>query len=516
MTSTLPLPRLLLVALAAGLLALPVQARATDPAADPDLQRLAAKIEHGLRPSIAQPGVPTPVWTLQQRMQHYRVPGVAIAIVKDGRLAYAAGYGLREAGTGDAVDADTLFSVGSVSKMVAATASLRLVAQGRLDLDRDVNADLRSWRVPTPGGAAASGVSLRMLLSHTSGLAVHGFEDYLPGEPLPSLRQILDGAAPAKNPPIRLLREPGTRSDYSGGGVMVEQQLIEDATGRPFEAVARAEVFERLGMQRSTFLDPGQAGRDNIAKAHDRSGALAALPRGWESFPEQAASGLWSSANDLGRLVAALIGSYRGRHDLLPQPLAIEMLSEVSPGARGLGPELAGSGPARRFFHNGDNANYHAVIEGYPETGDGFAILTNGHNAKGLRGEIRNAISDALGNGAKPLVRPVALDLGAPTYAAFAGRYSLDPDLPMDLRGALADRFDHEELQIQAIDGGLALAVPGKPPGPALRPLSPNRLLSGERNVELLFHRNARGEVQALSVIDGDARAYYRRQAPAP
>ncbi|MBX9403369.1 serine hydrolase [Lysobacter sp. BMK333-48F3] len=500
---------LMACALIACLLAAPARAQAPT---DPELRRLAAAIENGLRPSVAKPGVEVPSWTLQQRMAHYKVPGVAIAIVKDGRLAYAAGYGVREAGGADAVDADTLFSVGSVSKMITAATSLRLVAQGRLELDRDVNGYLKSWRIPQAPGIADPKVSLRMLLSHTSGLSVHGFEDYLPGEPLPSLVQTLDGVAPAKNQPIRLQRTPGARSEYSGGGIMVAQQLIEDVAGQPLDAVARGQVFEPLGMRRSTFQDPLQAGRDNIAKAHDRNGALAALPRGWESFPEQAASGLWTSAHDLGAFVGALIRSYRGEGGLLPQSLTIEMMTEVSPGTRGLGPELLGSGRARRFTHNGDNENYHAVIEGYPETGYGFAILTNGKNAKGLRGEIRNAISDALADGVKPLIRPIALELGAPVQAAYAGSYRLDPALPMDVRGALADGFDYPSLQVRVADGTLVVDLPGGPTAASLLPLSPSRFAAPGLNVELEFHRNAHGAVHAVSASVGSARAYYRRE----
>ncbi|MGO1069078.1 serine hydrolase domain-containing protein [Lysobacter sp. CA199] len=482
------------------------------PPADRDVAELADAIQRGLRPSIVKMGEPLPAWTLQERMAHHKVPGVAIAIVKDGKLAYAAGYGVRETGTRDAVDADTLFSVGSVSKMITATTTLQLVSQGKIDLDRDVNAYLKSWRIPDAPGIDRPTVTMRMLLSHTSGLTVHGFKDYLPEEALPTLVQTLNGTPPAKNKPIRLQREPGTRADYSGGGIMVEQQLIEDVTGQPLDAVARAQVFERAGMRRSTFESPLSAARGNIAKAHDAAGALTALPRGWQSFPEQAASGLWTSANDLGAFVAALIRSYRGEAGVLPPGITRQMMSEVAPGTRGLGPYLAGSGSTRRFFHNGDNDSYHAAIEGYPETGYGFAILTNGENGYLLRGEIRNAISDALGDGIKPTIRTVALDLSAPVYADYAGSYRLDPVVPADVLGALPDWFGYESISITVANGAVTLALPDESPA-NLSPLSPTRFLATSVGAELEFHRNAHGVVHALSVVDGGSRIYYRRNA---
>ncbi|WP_046659092.1 serine hydrolase [Lysobacter capsici] len=499
--------------LAIGLLG--ATAHAQTPA-EPDAARLKAAIERGLRPSIVKAGETMPTWTLQERMAHHKIPGVAIAIVKDGKLLYAAGYGVREAGTHDAVDADTLFSVGSVSKMIAAATTLQLVAHGRIDLDRDVNAYLKSWRIPAAPAIKNPTVTMRMLLSHTSGLGVHGFQDYLPPETLPTLVQTLNGTPPAKNDPVRLQYEPGTRSDYSGGGIMLEQQIIEDLTGQPLDAVARAQVFEPAGMRRSTYENPLSPTRGNIAKAHDGNGALTALPRGWQTFPEQAASGLWTSANDLGAFVGALIQSYRGQGGLLPQAIALQMMSEVSPGVRGLGPELGGSGKARRFFHNGDNDSYHAAIEGYPETGYGFAILTNGENGGRIRGEIRNAISDALDDGMKPPIRTIALDLSAPAYADYAGSYRLDPAVPMDIRGALADWFDFDSMTVKVADGAISMDLPDGPTASPLLPLSPTRFFASAAGAELEFHRNARGVVHAVSVVAGNSRAYYRRQVAQP
>ena len=498
--------------LTAFLISATAQAR---PPVDGEVAQLATAIQRGLRPSVVKAGEPVPAWTLAERMAHYNVPGVAIALVKDGKLAYAAGYGAREAGTQDAVDADTLFSVGSVSKMITAATTLQLVSQGKIDLDRDVNTYLKSWRIPDAPGIEHPTVTTRMLLSHTSGLTVHGFKDYQPAETLPTLVQTLNGTPPAKNKPIVLQREPGTQSDYSGGGVMVEQQMIEDLTGHPLDAVARAQVFERAGMRRSTFESPLSAARGNIAKAHDGKGALTALPRGWESFPEQAASGLWTSANDLGVFVAALIGSYRGEKGaLLPKAIAMQMLTEVSPGTRGLGPDLAGTGNTRRFVHNGDNDSYHAGIEGYPQTGYGFAILTNGKNGIALRGEIRNAISDALRDGIKPTIRTIALDLDAPIYADYAGTYRLDPAQPMDVRGALPDWFDYESIAVKVGNGAITIDLPEEPTA-ELSPLSPNRFLAAKAGAELEFHRDAHGIVHALSVVAGGSRAYYRRQQAA-
>jgi CubicO group peptidase (beta-lactamase class C family) len=482
----------------------------------PVVQKPQAALEHGLRPVVLKAGEPLPRWSLQERMAHYHVPGVAIAILKDGEVVHAMGYGIREAGTHDAVDADTLFSVGSISKVATAATSLRLLSQGRIDLDRDVSTYLKSWRIPSAPDIGNPVVTMRMLMSHTAGLNVHGFQDYQPGESLPTLIQTLDGKSPAKNDAVRLQREPGWVSDYSGGGVMVEQQVIEDVTGLPLEAVARTLLFEPIGMPRSTFENPLPAARGNIAKAHDEEGRPTALPRGWETFPEQGASGLWTSANELGAFVGALIKSYQGNGNFLPRAIATEMMTEVSPSPHGLGPRVEGAGTTRIFHHGGANDSYHSWIEGYLETGDGFVILTNGARGYDLHREIRNALSDALGHGVNPPVLSVALQPGASGYTDYAGSYRIDAAVPMDVRRALADSFDYDSFDVKVADGAVQISLPGASAPLSLLPVSPTQFInpSGSRQFEV--HRDAHGVVRAWSVTQGASHAYYRRQPPGP
>lgn len=501
--------RLLLRALAASLLAL-----TTLPAiaADRRDSAIQAALDSGLRPTVIAAGNPAPHWSLQARMAEHHVPGVAIAVLRNGTLVHSAGYGTRAVGSGQPVNADTLFSVGSVSKVVTATTALRLVADGALALDADINTALRSWRVPGTDTPPQPHITLRMLMSHTAGLGVHGFADYLPGEPLPTLLQTLNGTAPAKNTPVRLQHAPGERGDYSGGGVMVEQQLLEDVSGQPLDTLARTQVFSPLKMSRSRFSTPPDT-LDNIAKAHGGDGAPTALPRGWQSFPEQGASGLWTSANDLAALVGALTNSYRGTSAFLPRPIATDMMTEVSPSWHGLGPRLGGAGQTRIFHHGGSNDSYRAWIEGYLATGDGLVILTNGENGAALATEIRNALSDALGRGINPPVQAAALDLRAPAYADYAGVFEQDRSVPMALRRALADIFDVPALQVKVADGQVRVGMPGQPRDGQVLPLSPTRFVSPDiEDLQIEFHRDAWGKVNALTVLHGDARAYYVRK----
>lgn len=474
--------------------------------------------EHRLRPTVIQAGDAQPAWSLSERMSHYRVPGVAVAILRDGKVVSSRGYGVRDSVSREPIDAQTLFSTGSVSKVVTAATTLRLNAAGKLDLDRNVNDYLKQWRVPADPKWPDARVTLRMLMSHTGGFNVHGFPDLQPGEPLPSLLQTLNGQPPSKTEAVRLIHAPGAQQDYSGGGVTIEQAVIEAVEARGLDAVARREVFEPLRMRRSGFISELPATTANVAKAHDEKGQPTALPRGWESFPELGASGLWTNADDLAGFVAALLGSYRGSSDFLPRALATAMMTEVAPGNFGLGPRLNGAGRGRVFHHGGANDHYYAWIEGHLDSGDGLVVLTNGAEGDRLITEIRNAVTDAAHWPLNQPVRSVALAAGAVASADYRGRYRLDPRQPMDLRGVLADMFDVESLTIGGDDAGaITLQAAGSKRVHPLLPLTPNRYVAPEVSVpattlQVEFHRGADGRVHALTVLCGESRAHYLRE----
>ena len=471
-----------------------------------------ADMQTRLRPAVIEPGQAPPRWTIAERMAHYNVPGVSVAILRNGHVAHVIGYGVRETGTHDKVDGDTLFSTGSVSKMITAATTLRLVEQGALALDVDVDTYLRRWRIPdAPAITHGNKPTLRMLMSHTSGLGVHGFKDYAPGAPLPTIVQTLDGVPPAQNDPVRFEYAPGTRSQYSGGGITVEQLVLEDATQRAFPELAQTLVFEPLHMTRSNFENPLAASRGNIAKAYDDDGKAAAAPLGWQSMPELAASGLWASARDLGEFTAALIRSYRGESTFLSRSMAQEMMTEVARSTRGLGPSLEGTGATRVFSHGGANDSYRALIEGNLLSGDGIVVLTNGANGGDLGREIRNAAADAFGWPTSRPIQAAALDLSDPRYREYAGAYRYEPAF-MSAQG-LAPQAKPKPLVIAMNADATTMQIGDDDPDRLLA-VAPNRFVAQDRTWQFEFHRNASGTVYALTLDSGTARVYYVKETP--
>ena len=154
---------------------------------------------------------------VQQLLTQFHVPGVSVAVIKDFKIEWARGYGIADVETGAPVTTGTLFQAASISKTIAAMASMKAIQDGRFKLDQDVNTILKSWKLPGAGFTKDRPVTPRSLMSHTSGTGDgFGFPGYAIGSPLPTVVQILDGIAPSNRPKVRLERPPLTGFKYSG------------------------------------------------------------------------------------------------------------------------------------------------------------------------------------------------------------------------------------------------------------------------------------------------------------
>ncbi|MGA9350858.1 MAG: serine hydrolase domain-containing protein, partial [Anaerolineae bacterium] len=194
--------------------------------------------------------------TLSERMAYYKVPGVSMAVINDNRIAWAKGYGVIKAGSDTPVTTETLFEAASSTKLLTSAIALRLVEQGRLDLDEDVNKQLKSWRIPENDFTQQHEVTLRLLLTHQSGLnRPDGGFDW-ENESVPSLVQVLKGEAPARNEAAVLEYVPGTKWQYSNIGYVMIQLLLEDVVGKSFAQIAQENVFGPVGMKSSTLVYP--------------------------------------------------------------------------------------------------------------------------------------------------------------------------------------------------------------------------------------------------------------------
>jgi CubicO group peptidase (beta-lactamase class C family) len=322
-----------------------------------------------------QPGLARAVDTAARRaMAGSTTPGLAVALIGNGGVAWAAGYGVADHSTGRPVTTATRFQAASVSKPVAAWGVLRLVEQGRISLDEPVIGHLRRWR-PPPSPFQVGGITVRRLLSHTAGLSVHGYAGQTLERPVPPIEASLSGET-GSSFPVELLDAPGRRWLYSGGGYSLLQLLVEELTGRPFAEVMQTEVLGPLGMTASSFQWRPIAA---TACPHDADGR----PIPDFVFTEQAAAGLVTTAPDLARFVAAALpgldGEPAGRGVLSPAGVRLALTAApATEGRWGLGWGLGLlPGGDQLAYHEGANRGWRAGVALLPDRRMGIAVLTN-------------------------------------------------------------------------------------------------------------------------------------------
>ncbi|MCP4203104.1 MAG: beta-lactamase family protein [bacterium] len=273
--------------------------------------------------------------TLADRMRHYAVPGVGVAAIDNFAIDWSRGYGTLRAGGDESVTPETLFHAGSIAKCLSAAATLTLVEDGRLGLDRDIAEDLRSWQIPESDFTREEKVTLRRLLSHTGGLE-DGFTNRSSGDPVP---------------------------DYF------------TAEGSA-SSVSLVELLEPLGLPSSTYEQPiPSAQRPRAAVEHDLSGR----PIGGDRLhiPFRAAGGLWTTLSDLAAFVIEILQAHRGESErILSQSITEEMLKrqieiENNPVAEaaGIGFQLGGAGGDFYLVHTGGTWGSTAILWAYPERG---------------------------------------------------------------------------------------------------------------------------------------------------
>ncbi len=447
----------------------------------------AADYETALLPPVLVKGETPHTVPLAERMAQLHVPGVSMAYIHDGKIAWARTYGVTKIG-GPAVTPETLFQAASISKPVAALAVLHLAQDGKLDLDRDVNSYLKSWKVPETEFTARKKVTLRELLSHTAGLTVHGFAGYERGTPLPNLTQMLDGEPPANSAPIRVEAEPGSRWRYSGGGYVVTRQLLEDVTGIPFPKLMQDLVLGPIGMTRSSYEQPLPAERRaEEAMAYDSDGKE--IAGGPHIYPEMAPDGLWTTPSDLARYAIEVQKSLTGKaNHVLSQPMTREMLK---PGQNnwGLGPEIE---PGGFFWHTGGNEGFRCELIA-SENGEGVVIMTNGDQGGDLMAEISRTLAHDHGWSAFEPAERETVQLDKAVMQRYAGYYRIG-------------RYTIAEATLD--QGALYLKVPGEAKA-RIYPASEREWFFTDINGGATFNPDAKGTETAMMVHfpHGDAPA---------
>ena len=307
-------------------------------------------------------------------MEELGIPGASLALIVEGRPLWLQAFGSADPARGRPMELDAVYRVESLSKPVTAWGVMTLVEDGRVELGDPVESHFSSFRLP-PTGHDPEGVTIRRLLSHSAGLPLGTLGvEFTPGEPMPSLEEMLHQEA-------RLAAPPGAGFTYSNPGFNLLELLVQHATGEDFADYMARRVLGPLGMRHSRFgWDPEL--EDRVPVGHDLRGR----PVPVYTYPERGAGGLFATLEDMTRFVEAGMPRWN------PSPVltgdAIDALHTLE--VRGLGIYgLVADGYAlghfvevlpdgsRAVFHGGQGHGWMTHMHWVPETGDGFVILTN-------------------------------------------------------------------------------------------------------------------------------------------
>jgi len=302
---------------------------------------------------------------------------VGLVLIEDGKV-----YEAHFAGVSQQIDRETLFPAASMSKWITALGIMTLVQTGSIDLDAPVATYLTRWQLP-PSEFNHDGVTVRGLLSHTSGLTDGlGFGDYESDEILPSLEESLlqPRASSGRDVQVAIGRTPGTEWDYSGGGYLILQLIIEEVSGQSFESYMQAALLQPLAMSRSTYRYIGSI--ENRSNSYDTNGQQATLYQ----YAASAATGFSTSVADMTRLVQALLA------DASSSPLRHETIKSMrKPNGTLFGFDIWGLGtilyaPTESgdfvFGHDGQNEPaINSAVRINPDTGDAIIVLVSGNQS---------------------------------------------------------------------------------------------------------------------------------------
>jgi CubicO group peptidase (beta-lactamase class C family) len=284
---------------------------------------------------------------VRQVMHDWRVPGLSLVVIQDGKVLLARGYGVRELGKPGKVDADTLFDIGSNSKAFTVAALGTLVSAGKLEWNTPVTDELKDFKLESP--YVAQNVTLRDLLTHRTGYCDPGAAWY----------------SSDASDIVRRMRfqkpQYGFRTTFCYNNVqyLAASRFIPAITGQSWNDYVAAHLFRPLGMARTLSTEADVASASNVAAPHGMiDDKPAVIHRYWPHNMDvfAAVGGIWSSANDMGRWMQMLLanGKHNGKAVLDPKVVDAMMTPDMLiRSGTGVGDEIRAWMPGGTFYTYG-------------------------------------------------------------------------------------------------------------------------------------------------------------------
>ena len=322
---------------------------------------------------------------VKEILNRWPTVGLAVGVVRDGRLAFFHGHGLANIESNTPITEDTVFRIASVTKTFTAIAVMQLWEQELIDLDAPANDYLRAYKL-IPARASFRPATVRHLLTHTAGirevlhpsglLRMRDLGETVPlGRPVPSLAEYYRGG-------LRINAEPGSRFMYTDHGFATLGQIIEDVSGQPLDRFFREYLFEPLGMA-STDLVRSERVRSHLATGYDlRSGGARAFTD--YEVVTVGAGAVYSTMRDMARYMAALLGGGANELGRVLKPATMATMFEPhyqpDPRMPGIGLPFfrANLGGHLAVEHDGILPGFDSQIFLAPDDGVGVMAFANG------------------------------------------------------------------------------------------------------------------------------------------
>ena len=362
------------------------------------------------------------------RMAHYKVRGLSVAVVENYKVVWAKGYGWADVKEKKPVTTETLFEPGSISKSLNAMGILKLVQDKKLDLYTDINTYLTSWKFPYDSVSNDKKITIAQLLSHSAGLGVHGFPGYDLMEKIPTVPQVLDGQPPANTPAVRSEFEPGLRFQYSGGGTTISQLILTDVTRQPYDQFMYDNVLKPIGMVNSFYSQPPPMDkRSKCATGYHGNGNE--VPHKFHVYPEQGAAGLWMTPSDLCQYIIETQLAYEGKSaKVLTQEMTKLRLTPYNDESAALGVFIDNRDGALYFQHSAGNEGFCGQYYGSMEGGNGVAVFLN-TDEYALLPEVLNSVALVYGwKGFYPPITKKVVKVPEKTLQTYVGVYMVQKD----------------------------------------------------------------------------------------
>ncbi len=333
--------------------------------------------------------------TVAQVLDRWPSAGLAVAVIRDGAVAWFHGHGLADVAARRPITEDTAFRIASLTKTFTAIAVMQLWEQGLVDLDAPANDYLRAFRL-VPAKPNLSPATVRHLLTHTAGVGFwRRLSDLLRPGVGSGVRAGRSGALPLadyyrRGLPVEV--EPGTKWVYSNHGFAALGQIVEDVTGQPLDRYLRERIFDPLGMEHTDLIRSERI-RPLLATGYVlRSRGLE--PVDDRDVPSPGGGGMYSTPADLARYVTALLGTGATKDGsvLRPETLTTMFRPHFQPDPRvpgmGLGFELGREENHRTVGKTGVLSGFHSAMSLAPDAGMGVLILSNTGGVDGRGGTV--------------------------------------------------------------------------------------------------------------------------------